>query len=328
MKLVSFDVQTPVGPLRRIGALASDDRIVDLQSAYDEKLRDSGLTDAAASRVSTALLPGDMTAFIEGGPVSLDAAREALNWGITRAEGSPDNRQVLIYSASETKLLAPVPRPPLLRDFMAFETHLRQIYPKMGRTIPDEWYKIPVYYKGNPGSIAGQGDRIPIPSYAETLDYEFEMAFVIGKGGINIPPERAMEHVLGFMIYNDFSARQIQSREMEVGLGPAKGKDFIFGHVFGPALVTLDEIPDVYDLDMKFTINGELAGEANSGSIHWKFEQMIAHASTDEQLRPGEIFGTGTVGGGAGTETGRFLTSGDVIELTVTGLGTLSNSIV
>ena len=126
---------------------------------------------------------------------------------------------------------------------MGFETHLRKIYPKLGREIPAEWYKIPVYYKGNPGSLGTHGDDIPIPSYGTALDIEFELAMVIGRGGMNIPADRALDHIFGYMIYNDFSERVIQAREMSVGLGPAKGKDFLRGHVMGPYLVTADEVP-------------------------------------------------------------------------------------
>lgn len=324
MRLVSFQLPTPVGAQTRIGAMDARGQIVDLDMAYRQILVASGAT-AGAARISTAALPGDMVAFIEGGPRSLDAAREALAWAGEHA-GEGEHGAVSRTHDAVT-LLAPVPRPPLLRDFMAFETHLTNIYPKLGRAVPAEWYKQPVYYKGNPTSIAGAGATVAIPSYAEELDFEFELAFVIGKGGVNIPRERAMERIFGFMIYNDFSARAIQSREMEVGLGPAKGKDFVAGHVFGPALVTLDEIADVYNMPMRADVNGERWCDANSGTIHWKFEQMIAHASMDERIVPGEIFGSGTVGGGAGAEIGRFLHAGDVIELTVEPLGTLRNTI-
>ena len=321
MRLVSFRIPTPIGAQTRIGAIDAQKRIIDLDMAYRQVLVASGATEEAAARVSSAVFPGDMVAFIEGGPRALDAAREALAWAGDHAGDE------ISHTLDAVTLLAPVPRPPLLRDFMAFETHLTNIYPKLGRAIPAEWYKQPVYYKGNPTSIAGAGATVAIPSYAQELDFEFELAFVIGKGGINISPEQAMEHIFGFMIYNDFSARAIQSREMEVGLGPAKGKDFVSGHVFGPALVTLDEIADVYNMPMRADVNGERWCDANSGTIHWKFEQMIAHASMDERLVPGEIFGSGTVGGGAGAEIGRFLHAGDVIELTVEPLGTLRNTI-
>jgi 2-keto-4-pentenoate hydratase/2-oxohepta-3-ene-1,7-dioic acid hydratase in catechol pathway len=115
---------------------------------------------------------------------------------------------------------------------------------------------------------------------------------------------------------------------MSVGLGPAKGKDFVRGHVMGPCLVTADEVPDIYNLRMVARVNGEVWCESNSGTIHWKFEQMIAHASTDELLRPGEILGSGTVGGGSGAERGTFLGRGDVVELEVERLGTLRNRVI
>ena len=320
MKLVSFQVSTPMGPQTRIGAVDSPGQIIDLAAAYRARLLAQGMTPRAASRVSAALLPADMVDFIEGGERSLEAAREAIAWARQDAG--------LVRDPSQITLLPPVPHPPLLRDFMAFETHLKNIYPRLGREIPPEWYNLPVYYKGNTGSLATHGDDIPMPSYADRLDFEFELALVIGTGWVNIPRDRALEHVFGYMIYNDFSAREIQSREMSVGLGPAKGKDFVHGHVLGPWLVTRDEIADVYNLRMVARVNGEVWCESNSGTISWKFEDMIAHASLDEYIRPGEIFGSGTVGGGSGAERGMFLNRGDVVELEVEGIGVLRNRVV
>jgi 2-keto-4-pentenoate hydratase/2-oxohepta-3-ene-1,7-dioic acid hydratase in catechol pathway len=333
MKLVSFSLPSPMGPQIRTGALDVAGGIVDLAGAFRGALLREGLTPGAAARVSQALLPGDMVALIEGGERSMDAARRALQWAA--AEGADAGvdagdavRVPIVYQAEGLHFLPPVPRPPLLRDFMGFETHLRNIYPKLGREIPGEWYRIPVYYKGNPGSLGAHGDDIAIPSYGTALDIEFELALVIGRGGINIAPERALEHVFGYMIYNDFSERTIQAREMSVGLGPAKGKDFARGHVLGPYLVTADEVPDVYDLRMVARVNDEVWCESHSGTIHWKFEQMIAHVSTDERLWPGEILGSGTVGGGSGTERGTLLSRGDVVELEVERLGTLRNRVI
>jgi 2-keto-4-pentenoate hydratase/2-oxohepta-3-ene-1,7-dioic acid hydratase in catechol pathway len=334
MKLVSFSLPSPMGPQIRTGALDAAGGIVDLAGAFRGALLREGLTPGAAARVSEALLPGDMVALIEGGDRSLDAARRALQWAAEEGldagpNAGPDAAGVpIVYQAQGLHFLPPVPRPPLLRDFMGFETHLRNIYPKLGREIPPEWYKIPVYYKGNPGSLGTHGDDIPIPSYATALDIEFELAMVIGRGGINIPPERALDHVFGYMIYNDFSERTIQAREMSVGLGPAKGKDFVRGHVLGPYLVTADEVPDVYNLRMVARVNDEVWCESHSGTIHWKFEQMIAHVSTDEYLWPGEVLGSGTVGGGSGTERGTLLGRGDVVELEVERLGTLKNRVI
>lgn len=322
MRLVSFELPSIMGPQVRIGALDADGLIVDLQAAHRLSLIDEGLAPEAAARLAHALLPGDMVGLIEGGARSLDAAHEALDWA---AENPGRLDDVVVNGA---RMRAPIPRPPMLRDFMGFETHLRNIYPKLGRDIPPEWFNLPVYYKGNPGSVATHGDEIAIPSYGEVLDIEFELAFVIGRGGRNIAEADAHEHIFGFMIYNDFSERRIQAREMSVGLGPAKGKDFQRGHVLGPTLVTADEVPDIYNLRMTCRVNDEVWCDTNSNTIHWKFEQMIAHVSMDETLRPGEVLGSGTVGNGSGAERGTFLQRGDRVELEVERLGILRNTVV
>src|SRR6185437_3957282 len=310
MRLVSYLLDTPVGPLTRLGAVLADGRYADLAAAYRAHLLASGMAAPAAARLSAALVPSDMVAFIENGAFGLEAAHKAVEWISAKAEAGPD-RARLVYAASDVTLLSPIPRPPLIRDFMAFEAHLKNIYPKLGREIPPAWYELPVYYKGNPSAVGADGDVVTMPAYAEKLDFEFEFAAVIGKGGVNIPREAAMQHIYGFMIYNDFSARDIQQREMSVGLGPAKGNDFSKAHVFGPWLVTADEIPDVYALGMTATVNEAPWTDSNSSTMHWRFDQMIAHASMNEELVPGEIFGSGTVGGGSAMEMGQSLKRGD-----------------
>ncbi len=329
MKLVSFEVPTTIGAVPRIGAVDPAGAYVDLATAYSHWLAERGAGPEAAGRLAAAVFPTDMVGFIGSGEVGLDAARQALDWALAHDGESAGDPQVR-YEPGAVTLLPPVPRPPLLRDFMAFETHLKNIYPKLNREIPPEWYELPIYYKGNPGSLGAHGQDVPVPDWVETgeLDYEFELGIVIGRAGQDIPRERAMDHVFGYMIYNDFSERTIQAREMSVGLGPAKGKDFHNAHVFGPCLVTKDEIADPYDLAMTCRINGEVRCEENSGSIHWRYEDMIAHASSCERLAAGEIFGSGTVGNGSGAERGVFLQRGDIIELEVDGLGVLRNRVV
>ena len=327
MKLVTFQIATSLGPVTRIGAVDDNGAYVDLAAAWAGFATSLGATSDAAARLAAAIFPPGMVDFIATGDVGMDAARQALAWAADHPDhdGSPAR---IHYAPDDVTLLPPIPRPPLLRDFMAFETHLRNIYPRLGRDIPPEWYNLPIYYKGNSGSLGAHGQDVPIPSWADTLDYEFELALVIGKPGKDIPRERAMEHVFGFMIYNDFSERGIQAREMSVGLGPAKGKDFHNAHVFGPYLVTRDEIADPYNLRMTSRLNGEVNCDDNSGTMHWKFEDMIAHASMSETLAVGEIFGTGTVGNGSLAERGESLQRGDVIELEVQGLGVLRNRVV
>jgi 2-keto-4-pentenoate hydratase/2-oxohepta-3-ene-1,7-dioic acid hydratase in catechol pathway len=326
MRLVSFELISPTGALTRIGAVLADGRYVDLQSAYRAVLTAGGASKEGAARLASAAIPSDMVAFIENGSTALAAAQSAIDWvnagNTTGADGA-----TLVFATDAVKLLSPIPRPPLIRDFMAFETHLKNIYPKLGRDIPPEWYNLPVYYKGNPSAAGAHGDDIEMPVYATNMDFEFEFAAVIGKGGSNISREDAMGNIFGFMLYNDFSAREIQQREMSVGLGPAKGKDFERGHVFGPWLVTADEIADIYNLKMKATVNGADWCDTSTSTMHWRFDQMIAHASTNEKLVAGEVFGSGTVGGGSAAEMGKTLGRGDEVTISIEGLGTLTNRI-
>ncbi len=326
MRLVSFELSTVTGPVTRIGAVLPDGRYADLQSAYRAVLGDNGASREGAARLAAATIPSDMVAFIQNGVTALDAAQSALDWVMVKSEVGPDGA-TLVFAPGAVKLLAPIPRPPLLRDFMAFEAHLKNIYPKLGREIPPQWYELPVYYKGNPSAVGADGDPVPMPVYATNMDFEFEFAAVIGKGGSNIQRADAASHIYGYMIYNDFSAREIQQREMSVGLGPAKGKDFEKGHVFGPWLVTADEIPDIYALRMQASVNGQPWCDTSTSTMHWRFDQMIAHASMNEMLVAGEIFGSGTVGGGSAAEMGKSLARGDEVVLSIERLGTLRNAI-
>ena len=193
---------------------------------------------------------------------------------------------------------------------------------------PKVWYEFPVYYKGNPFSVVGQDAEVHWPAYTEKLDYELEFGIFIGKAGRNITPEVAPNHIAGYALYNDFSARDIQMQEMKCRLGPAKGKDFDTGNAIGPYLVTPDEIPEPYNLTMSARVNGEEWSRGNSGSMHFTFEEIIAYISRDETLYPGEFIGSGTVGSGCGLESERWLKQGDVVELQVEGLGVLRNVIV
>jgi 2-keto-4-pentenoate hydratase/2-oxohepta-3-ene-1,7-dioic acid hydratase in catechol pathway len=172
---------------------------------------------------------------------------------------------------------------------------------------------------------SGPTTTVPWPSYTEHLDYELELGVVIGRSGTDIASESARDHIFGLTILNDFSARDIQNREMSVGLGPAKGKDF--STATGPWIATLDELPEPYDLKMTAQVDGEVWSEGNTSAMHWRLEEIIAHLSRGEPVRAGELFGTGTVGFGCGLELGRQLRPGNVVELEITGLGRLRNTI-
>lgn len=223
-----------------------------------------------------------------------------------------------------------------LRDFYAFEQHVKTANANRGREVPAEWYQIPVFYFSNHSAIYGPEDEIPYPAYTSALDYELEVACVIGKEGRDIPADKVEEHIFGYMIYNDWSARDVQRQEMAVGLGPAKGKDF--AQSFGPYLVTPDELadrhtgrPGVYDLTMIARVNGEERSRGNWKDLHWSFGEMIARASQGVTLYPGDVIGSGTVGTGCLLETtqgkGPWLQPGDVVELEIERLGVLRNTI-
>jgi fumarylacetoacetate (FAA) hydrolase len=232
-----------------------------------------------------------------------------------------------------------LPLPPVasIRDFYAFEQHVRTCRAQRGMTVPPQWYQVPVFYFSNPAGVIGPDDPVAAPTGSQALDYELELACVVGQAAQDLPADdRALACVAGFTIMNDWSARDLQRQEMAVGLGPSKGKDFATS--LGPELVTLDELRDRYrdgrlHLEMTATVNGRVLSRGNAGTMHWTWPQLLAHASRDTCLRPGDVLGSGTVGGGCILEltpeaVGGWLQPGDVVELTVERLGTLRNRVV
>jgi fumarylacetoacetate (FAA) hydrolase len=238
-------------------------------------------------------------------------------------------------SIDEVKFLSPL-KPFTLRDGYAFEQHVKTANKNRGRDVPEEWYQFPVFYFTNPNAVFGHDDEIPYPHYTNAMDYELEVAAVIGKGGMNIKPEDAPNHIFGYTIFNDWSARDIQRKEMAVGLGPAKGKDF--ASAFGPVIVTHEALadkaagrPGVYDLEMTARVNGVEMSRGNFKDMHWSFGEIIARASDSVMLHPGDVIGSGTVGTGCLLELTKFqgpwLNAGDVVELEVERIGVLRNVI-
>ncbi|WP_223701857.1 fumarylacetoacetate hydrolase family protein [Sutcliffiella deserti] len=238
------------------------------------------------------------------------------------------------YPLSEVRLLAPIPRPVSIRDFYAFEDHVKTARARRGLEVVPEWYEFPVFYFTNHLAIKGPDDIISVPDQCQSLDYELEIACIIGKEGKDISAEDADSYIFGYCIMNDWSARDLQAKEMKVGLGPAKGKDFATS--LGPAIITKDELEAYkkdgkYNITMKASVNGKLLSEGNFQQIYYSFNKMIERASAGVTLYPGEVIGSGTVGTGCilelGTETHRWLESGDKVELEITGLGSLVNTI-
>ena len=282
---------------------------------------------AAAARAGGRQADGwlaDMLALIDADEVGLaDVRRLAAAW--------PGEAEIPLAGL---RLLAPLPLPRQMRDCLVFEDHLkngmaqREKRTGVKESIPDVWYRQPIYYKCNRFSVAGPDTTVVWPKYSQLMDFELELACVIGRSGKDIAHERALEHIFGFTIFNDFSARDAQFAEMAGRLGPAKGKDFDGGNVLGPWIVTRDEIGDPHALKMEVRVNGERWGGGNSASMHHKFPDILAHISNSETLYAGEVIGSGTVGTGSGNEMGRSLTSGDVVELEIEKIGVLRNSVV
>jgi 2-keto-4-pentenoate hydratase/2-oxohepta-3-ene-1,7-dioic acid hydratase in catechol pathway len=212
-----------------------------------------------------------------------------------------------------------------LRDFLAFEDHVARGARRRESEIPPYWYEAPVYYKGNHQALLGPGDECLWPSYTDYLDFELELALIIGRSGRDIAPADAHRHVFGFTIFNDFSARDVQSKEMSAWLGPAKGKDF--ANAFGPCIVTADEVGSEPDLEMICRVNGEEWGRARSSAARWRWADMIAHASAAEDIYPGDVYGSGTPGGCCGLDLERELSPNDVVELEIERIGVLRNTI-
>jgi len=223
------------------------------------------------------------------------------------------------------RLLAPL-RPRSLRDFLAFEGHMRNAFGQLGRDIPDEWYEVPAYYKGMPDTVIGPEDEIPWPPWTERLDHELELAAVIGREVRDVAPADALDCIFGYTIWNDMSARDVQARELPVGMGPGKAKDWDGSNVLGPCIVTADEL-DPRDVAMRVSVNGDVWGEDSSAHMHHTFADMIAYASRSQTLYPGDVLGSGTAAGGSGLELGRWLAPGDVVEMEIEGIGVLRNRI-
>lgn len=245
---------------------------------------------------------GDMVEFITAG----------APLGRTRRVGAP-------------KLCAPL-RPRSLRDFLTFQGHLDNALTRLGVPIPPEWFTVAGYYKGLPDTVIGTDEPIPWPSYTDKLDIEMELACVIGSQGKDITSADAYSHVFGYTIWNDVCARDIQTREIPLGLGPAKAKDWDGSNVLGPMIITADEL-DIADTRMELCVNGEVWGADSTKNMYHSFADLIAYASMAQTLYPGEVLGSGTFAGGSGLEQDRWVASGDVVDITLVGVGTLTNII-
>lgn len=316
MKLVTF--RNRQGQTRP-GALTGDGRVFDIAAAT---ARDDGE------------MLVDMIAVITAGCAGLKRIARLMAKDETIA-------------LDEVQLLAPLPRPTQIRDCGNYEKHVRQAIaaamqlranatPDPVATldkfraaglfeIPPVWFEQPLYYKGNPMTVIGPDAEVIRPRAAKLMDYELELAVVIGGPARDLTAENALDAVFGYTIFNDFSARDIQSRETQFRFGPAKGKDFDTGNAIGPCIVTADEIADPEALTMIARVNGQERVRTTSGGGQHSIADTIAYISRDETLHPGDLIALGTVGDGCGYESLTFLDDGDVVELEIEGIGVLRN---
>lgn len=304
MKLISFAKKD-----KKIsfGWLLNDHYVVDMHEASNQQL------------------PDNMLAFLDNHEDYMEKVKELSTIQIN-SKG--------VYPLSQVRITAPLPQPRSFRDFYAFEQHVKTARANRGLEMIPEWYEIPVFYFSNHLAIKGPDDDISKPSACECLDYELEIACVIGKKGKNIKTEEAESYIFGYCILNDWSARDLQRKEMKVGLGPAKGKDFATS--IGPYIVTKDELEPFrsgkgFDLKMEAKVNGILLSEGNMKDLHFSFAEMIERASDGVTLHPGELIGSGTVGTGCilelGNDVHRWLQPFDEVELEINKLGVLKNRI-
>ncbi len=294
MKLITFTKDSPEN--YSIGIVLQD-MVLDLNLASNNKI------------------PADMLSFIRRSGEFTPLIKEL----ISNRSGN------YLFSLKDIKIKSPLLNPPSLKDFFAFEEHAKAGAKRRNEELAKEWYEIPAYYKGNHRQILGQGDEIPWPSYTKKLDFECEIACVIGKKGKNLTPKEAEGYIFGYMIFNDVSARDIQKKEMVLRMGPAKSKDF--ANVFGPYLVTKDAVNPEHDFSMNVYVNGELWSSGHFKNQFWGFPLLISHISQEETIYPGDILGSGTFYKGCGLDLDKWVQSGDTIELDVPALGRLKNKV-
>jgi 2-keto-4-pentenoate hydratase/2-oxohepta-3-ene-1,7-dioic acid hydratase in catechol pathway len=324
MKLATFKS----GGQERVGIVHSGDN-----SLFD--------VAAAASRSGSANPAfASMLDLIDAGPRALEQAAAVFD-----KHGSD---AALSVAVGDVEILAPVPEPRQMRDGMSFPLHILQAprgqlklaarakndMAELARLnaeplgeLPEVYRKQPIYYITNRFSVRGTNTTVKWPRYSQVMDYELEFGIITRNKGANISAAKAGEHIFGYTIFNDFSARDAQRIEMEGRLGPAKGKSFDGGNVMGPWIVTPDEIGDPYSLKMEVRVNGQMRSQGVSDGMLFSFEEIIAHVTQDETLMPGEFIGSGTVGNGCGLEIGWYLEHGDAIELEVEKIGILKNRV-
>jgi len=324
MKLITFGIKTTLGEMSRVGALV-DETALDLAALYAWVLYDKGVF--AARELAEATIPPDMTEFLARWPVAKDIAEDLIAFSGQHPQDacSPFGARIA-YGPGEYRLRIPL-KPRRLKDYLVYEEHKKKSMARKGLPMPDLWYQMPTYTNRNILGLAHPEEDVIWPSYTKKLDFEFELAAVIGRAGRNIKAEDAHRHIMGFTIFNDFSARDIQADEAAVGAGAGKSKDFDQGNVLGPCIVTSDEI-DGADIDMILRVDAEEWARGHTSGMKFSWGQIIENASRDETIYPGDVFASGTMNNGCCLELERWFKPGATIEMDARGIGVLRNRVV
>jgi 2-keto-4-pentenoate hydratase/2-oxohepta-3-ene-1,7-dioic acid hydratase in catechol pathway len=308
-----------------------DSRIYDATLTYAGYLRHVKSEELAHSyELANKIIPPDMLEFLQAGEYSWFMAKELSKYLLSKREqegiAGPRNERTSFDLEKEARLHSPVPRPLSIRDFMCFRSHMENAYRKLGLKIPEVWYDLPAYFRASPLNVVGPSDEIRWPSMTEKLDFEFEFAAYIGKEGRDVSKNHAMEHIAGFSLFNDLSARDRQRFQVQVSLGPGKSKDFDTSKVFGPFLVTPDEV-DFRSVECFVRFNGVEVSKGGASDMQFTWEDLIEYISQDETIHPGEVIASGTIGNGSSLEIDKWLKPGDELEFEATGFGKLRNRI-
>ncbi len=330
MKICNFSYKNPFIEQRRIGIITDDNQLIDPNLCWQLDYQREGFSNYEER--ANHKIPTSLSKLLKTSDDPIEDLTEAYalflffqKVGINElANGTPISFD--LSTEKNIQFHCPIDKISTYRDFYAHEKHVKKGFEKRKEPIPEAWYEIPAYYKGATEGFIGPEETIPWPSYTNVLDYELEFAVVMGRDGKNIKAEEALDHIFGYTILNDISARDIQKKEMSIRLGPAKGKDFC--SVLGPVIVTADEFEGKEpNLLMTAKINGEEWSRGYTGDSHYTWAQMIEHASKEEFIVAGDVLGSGTVGTGCGLELDRWIQEGDEIELHVEKIGSLKNKI-
>jgi 2-keto-4-pentenoate hydratase/2-oxohepta-3-ene-1,7-dioic acid hydratase in catechol pathway len=317
MRLVTF---RPTGGTPTFGVLDGDTVVEPgpvLQA--DQRLRGGATAGSRAPEVAT-----EMVAFFSSGATGMELAGRALEVARDRrdrGDALTDSAGAgVVHPVGDVRLLAPVPRPRRIRDYLTYTEHAAG----SGLAVPAAFEAMPICYKCNVETVIGPDEPLLWPSYTDQLDFELELGFFSSGGGRDLTPQEAQQRIAGVTIFNDVSARDVQFFEMSLTIGPSKGKDFCTA--MGPCVLTMDEV-DEWSIQMSARVNGEVWASGTTEHRQFSFAEVLAWASLDEEVYPGEFFGLGTVGGGCGLELDRWIQPGDVVELEASGVGVLRNQV-